>query len=74
MEDTLKAALPQEICKEVCWWNLRDANDYRAVASLAASLDWKNPYSSWLFTLASNSDSRHEVATNPVWTVEGIPQ
>ena len=68
MQGILEATLPKEICDELCWWRLRDANDYRAVASLAASLDWKNPYSTWLFTLASNSDSVHDVATNPTWT------
>ena len=71
MRNILEAALPKEICNELHWWRLKDANAYRAVASLAASLDWKNPYSTWLFTLASNSNSAHAVATNPTWIVEG---
>jgi len=74
MRAILKAALPEEVYRRLYWWRLRDIADYRAVASLAATLDWRtNPYSAWLFTLAVNSDSLHAVSTNPNWaTAEEI--
>jgi hypothetical protein len=67
MHAILTAALPEDIRDRLNWWRFRTPSDYRALAALASSLDWKNPYSTWLFTLAANGESAYEVAANPTW-------
>lgn len=75
MHTILTTALPKKICEKLNWWKFRTPGDYRALASLATSLDWKNPYSTWLFTLAANGESAYAVATDldPNLDPETIP-